>query len=131
MSSMKIEGVTVREILDWPEYYFDELVLLDDPIVVQIGSTEVLGQFSLKNQILVVELAQIDGGGEGVLRSISVVAQHIAKIKKAKRIDCIVYATNCAVPNLKLRAYLEKVGFEVKNIEQKGEAYFKEFAIAT
>ena len=123
---LNIEGVSVNEILDWPIEYFDELVLIDEPIVLSIGSAEVLGQFAVsKEHRLVVELAQIDGGGEGVLPTISRVSKHIARMKKLSEIECIVHAVNCAEPNLKLRAHLVKTGFEVKNIPGKGDAYYK------
>lgn len=125
MKSLNIEGESLEEILAWPEHYFDELVLIDDPIVLNIGSAEVLGQFAVKDNVLVVELAQIDGGGEGVLPAISRIALKVAQLKSINNIDCVVHAINCAQPNLKLRAHLEKTGFEIKNVSGKGDAYFK------
>ncbi|MCP4148125.1 MAG: hypothetical protein GY757_10290, partial [bacterium] len=73
--------------------------------------------------------AHIDGGGEGVLPAISRVAKHIARLKQVKSIECVVHAINCAKPNLKLRAHLEKTGFKIKHIEGKGEAYYKQLPI--
>ncbi|WMS88813.1 hypothetical protein [Pleionea litopenaei] len=126
MGRIKVEGLSVAEILEWPIEYFDELVLIDDPIVLSIGTAQVLGQFSVSSENrLVVELAQIDGGGEGVLPTITRLSKHIARIKAISEIECIVYAVNCAEPNLKLRAYLVKAGFELKNIPRKGEVYYK------
>ncbi len=130
MKSLNIEGESLQEILAWPEHYFDELVLIDEPVVLNIGTAEVLGQFAVKDNVLVVELAQIDGGGEGVLPAISRIAKRVAKIKSIKTIDCVVHAINCAEPNLKLRTYLVKTGFEIKNVRGKGEAYFKKIKIA-
>lgn len=130
MPGLNIEGISVKEILEWPIEYFDELVLIDDPIVLKIGSAEVLGQFAVSNENrLVAELAQIDGGGEGVLPTITKVSKHIARIKKLSEIECIVHAVNCAEPNLKLRAHLVKTGFEVKNVQGKGDAYYKIVAV--
>lgn len=129
MKSFNIEGESLKEILAWPEHYFDELVLIDDPIVLNIGSAEVLGQFAVKDNVLVVELAQIDGGGEGVLPAISRIAKRVAHIKSIKTIECIVHAINCAEPNLKLRSHLIKTGFEIKNVEGKGDAYFKKINV--
>ena len=125
MKPLNIEGESLKNILEWPEHYFDELVLIDEPIVLNIGTAEVLGQFAIKNNELLVELAQIDGGGEGVLPAISRIAKKVAQIKSIKSINCIVHAVNCAEPNLKLRAHLEKTGFEVKDIPGKGAAYAK------
>jgi len=129
VKSFNIEGESLKEILAWPEHYFDELVLIDDPIVLNIGTAEVLGQFAVKDGVLVVELAQIDGGGEGVLPAISRIAKRVAKIKSIKTIDCVVHAINCAEPNLKLRAHLVKTGFKIKNVPGKGDAYFKKINV--
>jgi len=129
MKPLNIEGESLKEILAWPEHYFDELVLVDDPIVLNIGTAEVLGQFAVKDDELIVELAQIDGGGEGVLPAISRIAKRVAKIKSINSIYCVVHAINCAEPNLKLRAHLEKTGFEIKNVPEKGEAYVKKIKV--
>lgn len=129
MASIEVEGATVDEILSWPEEYFDELVLIDKPIVFNIGSAEVLGQFALNDNELVVELAQIEGGGEGVLPAISKISKHVAKLKGLNSIGCVVHAINCANPNLKLRAHLEKAGFLIKNVPGKGDAYYKQIKI--
>ena len=129
MKSFNIEGESLKEILAWPEHYFDELVLIDDSIVLNIGTAEVLGQFAIKDNVLVVELAQIDGGGEGVLPAISRIAKRVAKMKSIKTIDCVVHAINCAEPNLKLRSHLVKTGFEIKNVPGKGDAYFKKINV--
>jgi len=129
MKSINIEGESLKEILEWPEYYFDELVLIDDPIVLNIGTAEVLGQFAVKDNVLIVELAQIDGGGEGVLPAISRISKRVAQIKSIKKIDCVVHAINCVEPNLKLRAHLLRTGFEIKNVPGKGDAYFKQINV--
>lgn len=126
MARINIEGESLNDILAWPEHYFDELVLIDDPIVLNIGTAEVLGQFAVKNNELLVELAQIDGGGEGVIPAIYLIAKRVAEIKSIKVINCVVHAINCAEPNLKLRAHLIKTGFEIKNVKGKGDAYFKQ-----
>jgi len=130
IKSLSIEGESLKDILAWPEHYFDALVLIDDPIVLKIGTAEVLGQFAVTGDQLTVELAQIDGGGEGVLPAISRIAKRVAKIKSVKSINCIVHAINCAEPNLKLRAHLEKTGFEIENVPSKGTAYVKKINIA-
>ncbi len=129
MARINIEGVSMHELINWPVEYFDELVLLDEPIIVRIGSAEVLGQFAVKDNILVVELAQIEGGGEGVLPAISRISKHIAGIKQLERIECIVHAIHCAKPNMKLRTHLEKTGFVISEVPGKGEAYYKEISV--
>ncbi|GAB5410535.1 MAG: hypothetical protein BalsKO_29000 [Balneolaceae bacterium] len=126
---IKIEGESIEEILNWSEQEFDQLVLIDKPIVVKIGSGEVLGQFTIREKTLVIELAQIDGGGEGVLPTINKIAKHISITKSIRSIEYIVNAINCAKPNLKLRAFLERMEFEIKDIPNKGEAYYKKIEL--
>jgi hypothetical protein len=46
-------------------------VLSGRPIVFRAGSAEILGEFKIKGESLMVELAQIDGGGEGVLPTLT------------------------------------------------------------
>ena len=129
MKNITIEGVELSEILEWSAEEFDARVLIDKPIVVNIGSAEVLGQFAIDEKTLTVELAQIDGGGEGVLPAISRIAKKIALVKDVKVIDCVVHAINCAEPNLKLRSHLERTGFTIKDVPGKGEAYFKQLPV--
>ena len=50
-----------------PEEYLEELAFTGAPLVVRVGSSEVLGQFRIRSGCLVVELAHIEGGGERVL----------------------------------------------------------------
>ncbi len=123
--AVEMEGASIDEILSWSVEAFDALVLIERPIVVKVGSAEVLGQFSLKSDALVVELAQIDGGGEGVLPAITRVAKRIAELKQVTNIDCVVHAINCAEPNLKLRRHLIKIGFQITDVPGKGEAYYR------
>ncbi|UTW55981.1 hypothetical protein [Kordiimonas sp. SCSIO 12610] len=127
--SIEIEGAMLDEILKWPEEIYDALVLIDRPIVVKVGTAEVLGQFVIESNSLVIELAQIDGGGEGVLPAINRIARRIAGLKKVDYIDCIVHAVNCVDPNLKLRSHLLKTGFQIRDLPHKGEAYFKRITL--
>jgi len=61
-----IEGMTVDEMLTLPDEYIATLVAAG-PFVFKAGSAEILGQIRLRPDSLMIELAQIDGGGEGVL----------------------------------------------------------------
>jgi hypothetical protein len=72
----------------------------------------------------VIELAQIEGGGEGVLISVASLAKRYATLRKLSGIEWIVHAVSCAKPNLKLRRVLERRGFEVRHVEGFGEAYY-------
>jgi len=101
------------------------LIFSGQPIIFKIGSAQILGQFSIKKNTLMLELAQIDGGGEGVLAVLASLSRKYARKKGLRKIKWLVYATNCAKPNLKLRRVLERKCFVVKNIKGKGECYFK------
>jgi hypothetical protein len=82
-----------------------------------------LGQFKIRSEALVVELAQIEGGGEGVLLTLWTLAERIAAKRGLHQVEWIVHAVSCAKPNPKLRQTLERKGFVVKNVPGAGEAY--------
>ena len=62
---INIEGITSDEVLNLSNEELDQLVFIGWPIVFHVGSAEILGEFKLDGDTLVIELAQIDGGGEG------------------------------------------------------------------
>jgi tRNA1(Val) A37 N6-methylase TrmN6 len=72
----------------------------------------------------VIELAQIDGGGEGVLPVLWRLAERYAQQRELDAVEWVVHAINCAHPNLKLRRLLEKRGFEVRDVEGIGSAHY-------
>jgi hypothetical protein len=125
-----IEGYTAEELLDLPEGQIDAFVLCNEPVAFQVGSAEILGHFRINNDSLVVELAHIDGGGEGVLPTIWSLAERYASKKGLKTVEWIVHAVHCAKPNPKLRRILELKGFKVENIYGMGEAYHYVQAVA-
>jgi hypothetical protein len=118
-----IEGYTPDEILGLPGEQVDSFILSGEPVVFKAGSAEILAQIAADSHKLVVELAQIKGGGEGVLLTLWVLAERLALKKGLQQVEWIVYATSCADPNLKLRRLLERKGFVVKVVPDKGEAY--------
>ncbi len=118
-----IEGYTAEELLNLPEEQVDAFVLCNQPIAFRIGSAEILGQFKVNAGTLIVELAHIDGGGEGVLPTLWALAERYASKKELKRVEWIVHAVHCAKPNLKLRRVLGSKGFTIKNMAGVGEAY--------
>ena len=120
---VRFEGLSEEEILRLPSEEFDQLILLGEPLVFRIGSATILGSFKLELNRLVIELAQIEGGGEGVLPSLSSLARQYAKRRDLSGIEWIVHAVSCAKPNLKLRRVLERRGFQVEKVEGVGEAY--------
>lgn len=117
------EGFTSEQILSLPKETIEGLVLLNEPIVFRAGSALVLGRFKADSDRLVIELAQIEGGGEGVLPSLASLAKRYAKLNGLEAVEWIVHAVSCARPNLKLRRVLELRGFEVKIMADGNEAY--------
>jgi hypothetical protein len=124
MKQINIEGYLPDEILNLPDEQLDGLVLAGEPLVFRAGSAEILGEFKVKDQSLIIELAQIDGGGEGVLPVLTSLAQRYAQKRGLKRVEWIIHALNCAEPNLKLRRVMERRGFVVTDVAGVGKAYY-------
>jgi hypothetical protein len=125
MKQIDIEGYTANEILDLPDEQLDALVLSGEPLVFRAGTAEILGEFKIQGESLIVELAQIDGGGEGVLPTLTSLAHRYAKQRGLKKVEWVVHALNCAEPNLKLRRVMERRGFQVVDLEGVGKAYYQ------
>ena len=117
------EGLTESEILQLTREDIENLVLIGQPIVFRAGSAAILGSFRPNGQNLVVELAQIDGGGEGILLALSSLVRRYATQNQFASVEWIVHAVSCAKPNLKLRHVLQKRGFAVKDLPGIGCAY--------
>ena len=117
------EGLSEQQILNLPQEELDKLILLGEPLVFRAGSAVLLGSFKIAGNRLVIELAQIEGGGEGVLVSLASLAKRYARLRKLSGVEWIVHAITCAKPNLKLRRVLEHRGFRIEEIEGIGEAY--------
>ncbi len=121
---IQIEGYTSDEILALPDEQIEAFVFAGEPFVFRAGSAEVLGEFEVKPDRLVVELAQIEGGGEGVLPTLWVLARRYAERRGLSRVEWIVHAVTCAKPNPKLRRVLSLRGFEVREVPGSGKAYW-------
>jgi hypothetical protein len=117
------DGLREEEILNLPQEEVENLILLGEPLVFRVGSAELLGSFRIARDRLVVELAQIEGGGEGVLLALASLTKRYAALRKLSGVEWIVHAVSCAKPNLKLRRMLEHRGFTIRNVEGVGEAY--------
>ena len=128
---IRIEGYTADELLAALNDENEALLFSGDPVVFQVGSAKLLGQFGITEDMLVLELAQIDGGGEGVLPTLASVAQRYARKRHLRAVEWLVYATACAKPNLKLRHVLERRGFTVREVAGKGECYHQVVALSS
>jgi hypothetical protein len=118
------ERYTEEQILRLPKEQVDAMILTGETIVFRAGSAEVLGEFRVENNRLRIELAQIEGGGEGVLLALWALARRFGQLNQLDAIEWIVHAVHCASPNLKLRRVLERRGFVVSNLPNIGEAYY-------
>jgi hypothetical protein len=111
------EGFSSDEILRLPAEQIEKLVLTGEPIVFSAGTARILGEFRLRNNCLVVTLAQIEGGGEGVLPSLWRLIEDYAKSRSLIGVEWIVHAVSCAKPNPKLKRVLERRGFAIRDVE--------------
>ncbi len=118
-----IEGYTPDEILAMSNEGLRAIVLSDEPLVFRAGSANLLGRFRVQGPALVMELAHVDGGGEGALPALAALARRYALREGLTSIDWRVHAVHCARPNLKLRRVLERRGFEVGTVAGVGECY--------
>lgn len=121
--NVRIEGLSPEEILELPEEELDALVFCDKPVTFRAGSAELLGEFRRTQGRITLELAHIDGGGEGVLPSIGALAHRYALRVGASEVEWLVHAVNCARPNMKLRAVLDRRGFQVEDVPGVGACY--------
>jgi hypothetical protein len=117
------EGLRDEEILALPKETMEQLILLGEPLVFRAGSAVLLGSFKIDGDRLVIELAQIEGGGEGVLVSLASLARRYATLQNLAGVEWIVHAVSCAKPNVKLRRVLEGRGFVITHVPGVGEAY--------
>ncbi|HEY3415179.1 MAG TPA: hypothetical protein VGM51_19260 [Armatimonadota bacterium] len=129
--SIDIEGFTPDEILAIPDAEIGALLLTGEPVVFQAGTACVLGQFSVSDDCLSVELSHIDGGGEGVLPTLWLLAERFAKGRECTAMEWIVHAVNCAHPNLKLRRILDRKGFKIRIPDGGADVYFKRTELAS
>jgi hypothetical protein len=119
-----IEGYSSEEILGLPTEQLKAFVFTGKPLVFKTGSAQILGEFTLVDTRLVIELAHIDGGGEGALPTIAALAEKYARRNNLAAVEWIVHAVHCAKPNPKLRRVLERRGFQIQDIAGYGEAFY-------
>src|SRR5260370_32309452 len=87
-----------HEVLGLPHEHVEKLILLGEPLIFRAGSAELLGSFKIASDHLVVDLAQIEGGGEGVLVSLASLAKRNAMLRKLFGGGWISHHLTCAKP---------------------------------
>ena len=121
--SVLIEGYSVDEILGLSNEQLEQFVFCGEPIVFRVGSAEILGHFERTPDRIILELAHIDGGGEGALPALGALASRYAARERLALLEWRVHAVHCANPNPKLRRVLQRRGFRIKEVEGAGECY--------
>jgi hypothetical protein len=130
MRQINIEGYSPIEILSLPDEQLDALAFSGEPFVFRAGTAEILAEFTVTGESLILEIAQIDGGGEGVLATLTSLAHRYAKRRGLKKVEWVVHALNCVEPNLKLRRVMERRGFQIVDVEGIGKAYYQVYEIS-
>jgi hypothetical protein len=120
---IKVEGYTKEEINNFSDEMIDAYLFTGETIILKIGTAEILGIFQIMNNRIIIELAQIDGGGEGILPLISSLIEKFAVRRNIKEIEWIVHALNCAKPNKRLHKILELKGFIIEDVPNYCKAY--------
>jgi hypothetical protein len=123
-SEVLFEGYTEDELLALPRELMEAMILTGQPVIFRAGSATILGEFRVEGNRLHIELAQIEGGGEGVLVAIWALARRYAQLHQLAAIEWVVDAVHCAQPNLRLPRVLERRGFVIKALPAVGEAYY-------
>jgi len=126
-----IEGYSPSEL---PEALGPDLeaeVVNGRPLVARVGTAEVLISLALDGRLLRAELAHVDGGGEGVLPTLISVILRLARRRAATEIEWLVFATNCAQPNPRLRPVLVARGFVVREVPDRGFCYYRRDQVAS
>ena len=87
-----LNGLTSDEVLALPDDLIDSQILCGEPLVFRVGTADILGRFWVADGSLVLELGHIDGGGEGVLPTISELAKRYAQRRGLVALDGRVHA---------------------------------------
>jgi hypothetical protein len=107
-----IEGVTVDALRAMPPEDVDALLAFGRPITFRMGTATILAEFNRDGDVLAVNLAHIDGGGEGVVLVLWKLIRHYAAERGFARIRWNIHAATCAKPNPRLQRFLRAQGFE-------------------
>ena len=117
---MEIEGLSLDALKALDPSDLDGLLAFGRPITFRMGTATILAGFDRIDEDLCVNLAHIDGGGEGVLLSLW---KLIALYARERNYPCIcwnAHALTCASPNPRLQRFLRAQGFEETSDEKHG-----------
>jgi len=108
---VQIEGATIDELSALSIEDQDSLLAFGRPIAFRIGSAEVLAEFNREASLLSVNLAHVEGGGEGILVTLWKLIERYAQQRGYTTIQWNVHALTCAKPNARLQRFLRMNGF--------------------
>jgi hypothetical protein len=130
LTEILFEGLTGVQLLSLSDGELSSLVLTESPVDFRAGSAEVLGQIAASEGRLIVELVQIEAGGEGVLPTMWRLAGQLALRLGISEVEWLVHAISCKEPNLELQRVLESRGFEVREVAGKGQVYYYSYNLS-
>src|SRR5436190_6916487 len=94
-----IEGFSLDFLKALPREEQDQLLGFSGPISFAMGSAVILAEFNRTEDDLIINLAHIDGGGEGVLLVLSKLLRAYAADREFRSIRWNIHALTCAKPN--------------------------------
>ncbi|QND55227.1 hypothetical protein [Mesorhizobium huakuii] len=103
---IEIEGTSLEDLRTMPHADQDALLAFGRPISFTMGSATVLAEFNRRDGTLLVNLAHIDGGGEGVLLVLWKHTRAFAIERQFSTVRWNVHAATCAKPNPRLQRFL-------------------------
>lgn len=117
---MDIEGINLAELRAMPLEDVETLLAFGTPITFRMGSADILAEFNARGEVLQVNLAHIDDGGEGVLVRLWKLIERYARARGFAAIDWHIHALTCARPNLRLQRFLRLRGFTEHDDGRRG-----------
>lgn len=121
-----IEGFNSEELKELSaSVEFQEIVFSNKPLIINAGSSEILGSFKRNAVELEVTLSHITGGGEGVLLKVMNLFREFGRQNGKERIIWKVHAVSCPKPNPKLPRILEMKKFKIVDDTIDGSIYQK------
>ncbi|MFT3997939.1 MAG: hypothetical protein QM667_11080 [Asticcacaulis sp.] len=129
---MDIEGVPLKALKALSKAEQDALLAFGRPLTFRIGSANILAEFNRSDCELIVNLAHIDGGGEGVLVLLWKALQNYAADRGYLSVQWHVHALTCTHPNPRLQQFLRHQGFVEMDHQIYGQVFaFRQVLVGT
>ncbi|ESQ79505.1 hypothetical protein [Asticcacaulis sp. YBE204] len=108
---MNIEGLSLSVLKALSKDEQDAFLAFGKPVTFRMGSATILAEFNRSEQELSVNLAHIDGGGEGVLVLLWKALAQYATDRGYEAVNWHVHALTCVIPNPRLQRFLRNKEF--------------------